>query len=145
MRLCAARGHYVIGFKFGKSLMAVVLDVIASDCVYICDSTNKQDGPKLRFHVNQMARAAWNNSNRSFYVMDFDGFEILHEQTGIARGKLFETLVARHMGGYVVDGDKRFDMTGDIVANGTHYQCKLDNATITTLQTIRNAFHDRHN
>ena len=143
LKLAASRG-YIIGFKFGGSLMIVVLNTLAADDFMIVQSSNPKDGLKLRMHVNQCRRAEWNNEHGAVYAMDWQEFNEKAARAGQKIGQYFETVCADVFGGKLSDGTKRFDKSGDVTINGVEYQCKLDSASATTLQAIVNAFHDRH-
>lgn len=144
LRLSASRG-YMIGFKFGGSLMIVILDTLASDDFMLVQSSNPRDGLKLRMHVDQKRRTEWNNERGAVYAMDWQEFNEKAAQAGQKIGQYFETVCANVFGGQISNGAKRFDKSGDVTINGVEYQCKLDSASATTLQAIENAFHDRHN
>lgn len=144
LKLSASRG-YMIGFKFGGSLMIVILDALTADDFMIVQSSNPKDGLKLRMHVDQKRRMKWNNECGAIYAMDWNEFQVCAAQAGLKIGQYFEVVCANVFGGQISNGAKRFDKSGDITINGVEYQCKLDSASATTLQAIINAFHDRHN
>lgn len=144
LQLTASRG-YLIGFKFGKSLMVVRLDTLCTPFVEIKRESKKNGGGlALRLHVLQDLRKYWNNECKADYIMRWDTFEAQAEKYGYQLGKYFEIVCANYYGGEMSDGGARFDKSGDITVNGVQIQCKLDNATLTELSTIENAWRDKN-
>lgn len=132
-------GYTVKGMVYGARVMDGANLLPYLTCVSTASSKNGGTyALKYRPNLKQIALI---NEN-AVEIKAICTLQYLEEQfrtTKWNRGQIFETLAAKAFNAYQVDKKTaKFTESGDIVADGIHYQVKYDKATFTDEKTLKN-------
>lgn len=138
---------YTHNFIFGKKrcgvIYAAMVENITEDLLYYLtevDVTSGEKNKRLRFRPNDVQ---WYNiccaSTTSFQLCTEAYLKQVMKKLHKNAGEAFEIILSEYLKGEQTEKNLSFDLGGDIIIDGVHWQAKFYNATVTAEKKIQNA------